>query len=326
MSNPLISVVIPVYNTAPYLEKCLESVVNQTYQNLQVIIINDGSTDNSAEICQKFSEKDDRIEFINKQNEGVSIARNIGIEKSKGEWIYFLDSDDFLEKNTFESLFEQAQENNADIIQFGLNTIKDGKIIDTDFPKTESFENVKDFITNNKMRPLCAWLYFIKANKILENNIYFNEKLKHYEDGLFMYRVLIHCHKIITLNEVYYNQVLSPNSVTRKPKTTKIVMDCIDYVDNLCNEVRKNHQTLNFKNEIVLLSKQIFSETIAIENLEEFQKHKQLIKSKYKSLYKKNHEILEDKVNRLAYINFDLAIRLLKLKHKLRFLKKFFKK
>lgn len=89
MSNPLISVVIPVYNTAPYLEKCLDSVVKQTYQNLQVIIINDGSTDDSAEICQKFADKDKRIEFINKKNEGVSTARNMGIEKSHGEWIYF---------------------------------------------------------------------------------------------------------------------------------------------------------------------------------------------------------------------------------------------
>ena len=120
MHQPKVTIVIPVYNTENYLDKCLSSVVNQTFSDIKVIIVNDGSTDNSLEICKKYAVNDKRITLIDKVNEGVSIARNIGINLAEGEWIYFLDSDDFLDLNTLENLVIEAHSSDADIIQFGL--------------------------------------------------------------------------------------------------------------------------------------------------------------------------------------------------------------
>src|SRR5690554_7984530 len=105
---PKISVIIPVYNKAPYLEQCLNSVINQTYKNLEIIIIDDGSTDNSLEICEKYRKKDERIQLISQENQGVSVARNKGIQKASGEWIYFLDADDYLELDAFGILMNET--------------------------------------------------------------------------------------------------------------------------------------------------------------------------------------------------------------------------
>ena len=102
----MISVIIPIYNVEKYLTKCIESVINQTYKNLEIILVNDGSTDNSKEIIDKYSSIDSRIKVINKKNGGLSDARNVGIELAKGEYITFLDSDDWIELNMYEKLYK----------------------------------------------------------------------------------------------------------------------------------------------------------------------------------------------------------------------------
>src|SRR5690606_15460378 len=104
MKKPLISVVIPVYNVESYLENCINSIVQQTYSNLEIILVNDGSTDNSTKICETAASKDSRIVLINQKNQGVSSARNNGLSIARGEWIYFIDADDFLNLDTFELL------------------------------------------------------------------------------------------------------------------------------------------------------------------------------------------------------------------------------
>ena len=122
MNNPLVSVVVPVYNVASYLEQCLDSVVNQTYKNLEIILVDDGSTDDSGAICDRYVEKDSRIQVIHKENGGLSSARNVGLERITGEWALFIDSDDWIELNTLELLFEQKDER-SEIVEFGLNVV-----------------------------------------------------------------------------------------------------------------------------------------------------------------------------------------------------------
>ena len=131
MSNELlISVIIPVYNTSKYLGMCLESVVNQSYKNLQIILVNDGSTDNSPQICDAWVEKDNRIQVIHKQNEGLGYTRNAGLDVAIGEFVSFLDSDDTLELNTYEDCVAEMNNNNADVTYFGRNTMnKKGKYL-----------------------------------------------------------------------------------------------------------------------------------------------------------------------------------------------------
>ncbi|MGN1123079.1 MAG: glycosyltransferase family 2 protein [Eubacterium sp.] len=110
MNNPLISIIVPVYNVEKYLDRCLNSIVNQTYQNLEIILVDDGSPDNCPQMCDEWAKKDSRINVIHKSNEGVFCARNIGIENSNGEYISFVDSDDWLEKDALEYLLNLADD------------------------------------------------------------------------------------------------------------------------------------------------------------------------------------------------------------------------
>lgn len=319
MSNPLISVVIPVYNTAPYLEKCLESVVNQTYQNLQVIIINDGSTDNSAEICQKFSEKDDRIEFINKQNEGVSIARNIGIEKSKGEWIYFLDSDDFIDLNMFEYLIETVFKKECDVIQFGIRSFKNNQLVSERLPSNnKEYTDLRKFIEENQLKPISAWLHLIHTSLVKNNSLYFNENLKHGEDMLFMYSTYSYARKIFVLDKVFYNQVLSPNSASRKPIKAKVIFDKLLFLSEICKFAKKNHKINELKTEINNLSKELFVLPLQMQNYSEFKNHKSEFQKIYRKLYNENKDIFEKSFLKVGYLDLEIVISALRVNHYLR--------
>ena len=122
MNSPLVSVIVPVYNVAPYLEQCLDSIVNQTYRNLEIILVDDGSTDESGAICDRYAEQDSRIKVVHKENGGQSSARNVALDMMTGEWVLFVDSDDWIELNTLELLFKQKDER-ADLVEFGWNFI-----------------------------------------------------------------------------------------------------------------------------------------------------------------------------------------------------------
>ena len=115
MENELISIIVPIYNVENYLRQCLDSIVSQTYQNFECLLINDGSSDNSADICREYIEKDSRFRYFEKENVGVSSARNLGIERSKGQYITFIDSDDWVDSEYLEVLYRALIEEKADI-------------------------------------------------------------------------------------------------------------------------------------------------------------------------------------------------------------------
>ena len=116
INNPKVSVIVPVYNVEKYLERCLDSLINQTLKDIEIIAVNDGSTDNSLEILNKYAEKDTRIKVINKKNEGVSVARNIGIDESEGEYLTFVDSDDWIDKEMLYDMYKYANNTSVDIV------------------------------------------------------------------------------------------------------------------------------------------------------------------------------------------------------------------
>ena len=119
MNEPLVSVIVPVYKVGKYLDKCVESIVGQTYKNLEIILVDDGSPDNCPAMCDKRAERDSRIKVIHKQNGGVSSARNVGIDAAQGEFIGFVDSDDWLEPDMYDCIVKNALEYNADISRCG---------------------------------------------------------------------------------------------------------------------------------------------------------------------------------------------------------------
>ena len=121
----LISVIVPVYNVEKYLEKCIDSIINQTYQNLEIILVDDGSTDGSGKICDEYSRKDNRIKVIHKENGGLSDARNIGIKNANGGLIGFIDSDDYITENMFEVLQKDLRKYNADISSCDIQNVNE---------------------------------------------------------------------------------------------------------------------------------------------------------------------------------------------------------
>ena len=121
MQQPLLSVIVPIYNVENYLDRCVESIVNQTYKNLEIILVDDGSPDNCPRMCDKWAEKDSRIKVVHKENGGLSDARNAGIPLTKGEIISFIDSDDWIEPAAYESLYNQAYRETVECVMFSYH-------------------------------------------------------------------------------------------------------------------------------------------------------------------------------------------------------------
>ena len=129
MEKPLISIIIPVYKVEKYLEKCIKSVLDQTYKNLQIILVDDGSPDNCGNICDNYAKIDNRIEVIHKENGGLSDARNVGLKKARGKYIGFVDSDDYVSNEMFENMYNTLVNNNADVSICNFYTVIDNKNI-----------------------------------------------------------------------------------------------------------------------------------------------------------------------------------------------------
>lgn len=129
MEDKLITIIIPVYNVEKYLRECIDSVIAQTYKNLEIILVDDGSIDKSGEICDEYSKKDSRIRVIHKKNGGLSDARNVALDIAKGEYIGFIDSDDYIEKDMFETLYKLAEKYHAEISSISFYKILENKVI-----------------------------------------------------------------------------------------------------------------------------------------------------------------------------------------------------
>ena len=202
-----VSVVIPCYNVEQYISECLDSVINQTYKNLEIICINDGSVDNTLNILNKYAEKDSRLIVIDSANKGVSNARNIGIEKASGEFLTFIDSDDYFEYDCIEKCVLEMRAKNADILCFGLLEVH-GSLKKTrfDFELLQNYKKEKtlpDEVLKQLMLNACGKMY--KLDFIVNNNIKFPLSIKTCEDGVFCLFCLYKNPKITLLDENFYN-------------------------------------------------------------------------------------------------------------------------
>lgn len=192
--NLLVSIIIPVYNVETYLERCLDSVLSQTYENYEVIIVNDGSTDDSLTICKKYLEKSDKITLYNQVNQGVSVTRNVGLSKAKGEIICFIDADDFVSDIYIETLYINMMNENADISI--CNSTRDGIFDKKATAKIEKWDNkyaITQFL-QNEVLDTTVWGKLFKRS-ILENLKF--EKIKIGEDQIFLFRAIENSHIIV---------------------------------------------------------------------------------------------------------------------------------
>ncbi len=233
--NPVLSVIVPVYNVEEYLAECLDSIINQTYKDIEIIVVDDGSTDNSGLICNEYAAKYDKITVYHKQNGGLSSARNYGIERANGKYLSFIDSDDFIDKDMFYILMNLATINDADIVMCGYikYTSKEinehQKFLEKDTTVYKNQEVLLRFYTE-----FCAWNKVYK--KKLLNNIRFPEG-KLYEDARTMYKIAYQAKIAVVYPKClyYYRQ---RNSSIMNTFSTKNYFDRISVWDEIYDFMR----------------------------------------------------------------------------------------
>ena len=226
-SKGKVSVIVPVYNVEKYLEECLSSIVNQTYKNIEIIIVNDGSTDNSYKIIESFKNKYDYIKVIAQKNKGLSAARNEGLKYAQGEYIYWIDSDDWIVKNSLKIIVEKLKKNNPDILKFNYyrhingclekhNSLKSGY-----YEKPSIVDNLlKSAVIDVSAFGFTAWSHIYKTSYLRENKLEFvSERIIGSEDFLFNFQAYMCANKIEVLDEPLYYYDLREGSLSQSYKS-----------------------------------------------------------------------------------------------------------
>ena len=197
--EPKISVIVPIYNSEKYLKKCIDSILNQTLEDIEIILINDGSKDNSHLICLEYQEKfKEKIKYINNINIGCSATRNLGIKEAKAEYITFVDSDDYIEKDMYKDMYNLMIKEDYDIV-----TIK------RKFPKLSMSRND---IFDEKNLIVYVYNKLFKKKIVIDNNIHFIENSHHQEDMVFSFIYSLYVGKIGLVNKLNYNYILHDNN------------------------------------------------------------------------------------------------------------------
>lgn len=224
-----VSVVIPVYNVERYLKECVDSILNQTYSDFEIILVDDGSTDGSGKLCDDYLSVDNRIKVVHRENGGLSAARNTGMDMATGDYIYFLDSDDFIEAVTLEHLVRTAETANADIVFFDGYVFYDGCENDgladrykrrQQYTTSQGKQVLYDLLKNEEYRTAVP-LTFYKAQYLQKSNIRFYEGILH-EDELFTFQtfnangIVAHCHEELYARRIRPASIMTASSNERR--------------------------------------------------------------------------------------------------------------
>lgn len=238
-NQALISVIIPVYNVENYLRECIDSVLKQTYKNLEIILVDDGSTDSSGKICDEYAEKDSRITVIHKKNEGPSKTRNTGLKNANGKYIYFLDSDDYITEDAIETLVLTAESNQADLVFFDAfsfsddgSDVKQGYTVKGTYEAKSGYETLTE-LHKNKDYHCAIYLLFINHQLLKENNITFLESAYCSEDMLFTYQVYCSAKKAVQCKKTMYHRRYRPNSIVTSKKSERHFRSCRDVFEKV---------------------------------------------------------------------------------------------
>ncbi|WP_454947502.1 glycosyltransferase family 2 protein [Gemella sanguinis] len=218
-----ISVIVPVYNVEQYLERCVDSIINQTYTNLEIILVNDGSTDNSGKLCDELAKKDERIRVIHKENGGLSDARNRGIDESESDLVGFIDSDDYIDSDMYEVLLKNLNDTDADLSMCALydvyNNTPEAQVTNKETWKLSSEQAIR-MVMEAKILSVTA------VNKLYRKSLFTDLKFevgKIAEDAFIMIKLLDKCEKIVATNEKKYYYVHRENSITTQKFSTKFL-------------------------------------------------------------------------------------------------------
>lgn len=232
-----ISIIVPVYNASSFISKCIRSILNQKFRNFELLLINDGSTDNSLELCQEFAANDDRVKVFNRKNHGVSATREFGIQNAQGEYTLFVDSDDWIDENMLQDMFYAAKTNNADLVGSNFYEVyNDRKILNRTYYNTKE-EFTRDVI---KSHWGVVWKILVKKEIYVKNDIHFPININGGEDYVVCVKLLLNSEKVISVDKAFYfynrcNQSSIMSTTTQKKvdeqiKATEIIED---YLTNL---------------------------------------------------------------------------------------------
>ena len=231
----MISVIVPVYNIEEYIERCIKSIINQTYSKLEIILVDDGSTDGSGVICDNYAEHDDRIIVIHKENGGLSSARNAGLEIARGEYIGFVDGDDYINESMYETLLDHIKKENGDMVICGFKEVKEGSNSSEDNKLSEEkvtiitgeerYRLITEFDTEN----IVAW------NKLYRRTVFENLRFavgKLHEDQWIVPYVIEKSERIIKIRDELYYYVTREASISKEKMKPKRMWDLFDALRN----------------------------------------------------------------------------------------------
>lgn len=241
--NPKISVIVPVYNAEKYIDRCMESIYAQTFKDYEIILVNDGSTDNSDGICKKYQEQDDRVIYIKKENEGAGSARNRGIECAKGEYLAFPDVDDWLGPNMYEELYGLAKTGDYDIVFSGANFYSQNEGGDPIYSRTVNCEAVEyigaDVCRNNVMTffPTSTifdvpWNKLYKRSVAIDNNVRFSDT-RRCQDAMFNIDFYNNISTAVSIDKAYYNYIENTDATTNRKFPRNYIDINVIYFDKL---------------------------------------------------------------------------------------------
>lgn len=308
---PKVSIIVPVYNAEKYIEKCLESILNQTYENIEVIVVNSGSTDKSEEVIKQY----DNIKYIVSGNNGVSVARNMGIENVTGDYFCFVDADDYIDEKLIENLSIYMQEN-YDLIKYKLKKVnsefEEIEKIDGPIFENKTGEEAFEILKYNDVLLESPCLYLFKTGYYKENEFEFTKDTYHEDLGLIPL-VLVKASSVISTDIYGYYYVQSENSITRDNPYEKIVKranDLFTHFDKMLEFIEKNNISENSKKSI----KDFYSNAVILKTEElkgrELEEHIKEIKKRklIKNIQAKNIKQIIKKI--LLRINIKLYLKL----------------
>lgn len=324
-----ISIIVPVYNSALWLEKCVHSLINQSHTNIEIILINDGSTDESGIICDKFAQKDNRIKVIHQENQGVSRARNTGIVNSSGHYIQFVDSDDWIESETCEVLIKNIINSQAELAICGLNITLNNEIIRT--------PHLDHAIINYREDQSHYW-NLRKINLGPCNKLYIKDKITKLfdverslgEDTMFVLDYLNNINKIVSIDKCLYNVRLdNSNSLNRKYRHNRfdLILSLLQYEKNFYFNIYSDKcEMKEMNNQFILAAHSCFRDVvgaesfkIAIQLINKYLKNKELLESSKDTFFERFdyrffNSLLKLRSKLMIYLFFKFKFLLLKTK------------
>ena len=273
MKNQVISVIIPIYNTKTALPRCIESVINQTYKDIEIILVDDGSTDGSSEICDSYAEKFENIRVIHKENGGLSSARNEGIEVAKGRFLAFVDSDDYVHKDFLKALYSNLIEYDAHISECEYlcvddkstaldNSTRDVKIFD-------GTEAIKGFLNNNSVES-------VACNKLYKKEIFDDIRYPYgriHEDEFVIHHVLFKCKRLVHTTEYLYYYCRHSNSIIGRKYDEKrfdyfdALLDRIDFLENVGMHEEADSQRHLFERSYIRIYNEVLADNYGLRNI-----------------------------------------------------------